>query len=412
MNAKEFGEKISALRKKQGLTQLQLAEKLNVSNKTISRWETGEGYPDISILSALAHHLDITVDDLLADRAQLEAEVEVEVEVESEPQTQSEPEKKKQFNKKEGREQMCHSERPVCWPASDWKDFVKHTFLSERMLHMAYFLILALVFYSSNERFLYKSISNPTSYGYFCTKYQAFFLIGFLFLSTLLLILWDMKKYCRGNRRCVPFLRNMGLIGAFVLSILFSICPVKGTPVETTNTFYNVEKATLFDFVMMQTDRKIILFCGAAFILIYLVFMVTEKRPKEGNSPSKWKEFWKSLTVFNKISMVTILLSMVAVISYLLLCTSVSLYNAYPDGPFYFLTSMFGILSFITAAAGILSPKAGCAAALIGLLAGVVGKYDRQYKASMILAVVNLVISYLLPILIMITQTYGIFQYF
>lgn len=41
MNAKEFGERISALRKKQGLTQLQLAEKLNVSNKTISRWETG-----------------------------------------------------------------------------------------------------------------------------------------------------------------------------------------------------------------------------------------------------------------------------------------------------------------------------------------------------------------------------------
>ena len=41
MNAKKFGEKIAALRKEKGLTQLQLAEKLNVSNKTISRWETG-----------------------------------------------------------------------------------------------------------------------------------------------------------------------------------------------------------------------------------------------------------------------------------------------------------------------------------------------------------------------------------
>ena len=66
MNAKDFGERISMLRKKQGLTQLQLAEKLNVSNKTISRWETGEGYPDISVLSALANHLHVTVDQLLA----------------------------------------------------------------------------------------------------------------------------------------------------------------------------------------------------------------------------------------------------------------------------------------------------------------------------------------------------------
>ena len=100
------GKMIAEKRKEKGLTQLQLAEKLNVSNKTISRWETGEGYPDISILSALAHHLDITVDDLLADRAQSEVEVEVEVEVESEPQTQSEPEKKNSLIKKKA-ENKC-----------------------------------------------------------------------------------------------------------------------------------------------------------------------------------------------------------------------------------------------------------------------------------------------------------------
>ena len=76
MNAKEFGERISALRKKQGLTQLQLAEKLNVSNKTISRWETGEGYPDIAVLSALAQHLHVTVDELLADEVQSESKSE------------------------------------------------------------------------------------------------------------------------------------------------------------------------------------------------------------------------------------------------------------------------------------------------------------------------------------------------
>ena len=402
MNAKEFGEKISALRKKQGLTQMQLAEKLNVSNKTISRWETGEGYPDISVLSALANHLHVTVDQLLADEAQFEPE----------PQTQSNSEKKRQFYNKEDRKPLRHSERPVCWPASDWKDFVRNTFLSENTLHLAYFLILTLVFYSSNERFLYKSISNPTSYGFFSTRYQAFFQIGFLFIATLLLILWNLKTYCRGSRRCIPFLRNMGLIGGFVLSILFSICLVKGTPGEADNTFYSVEKARLLDFVMMRTDRKIILICGTAVILIYLIFMVIEHRRKRKNTDSKWKNFWKSLTVFNKISVATILISMVAVISYLLLCATVSLSNFYGDGSFYFFAAFMGIFSFITAAAGIFGPKIGCAAALIGLIAGVVDKYDRQYKASMILAVVNLVISYLLPVLVMITQTYGIFQNF
>ncbi|MGN1413601.1 MAG: helix-turn-helix domain-containing protein [Anaerovoracaceae bacterium] len=389
MNAKEFGEKISALRKKQGLTQLQLAEKLNVSNKTISRWETGEGYPDISVLSALAHHLHVTVDELLTDETQSGAEPEHET-----------------------RKPMRHAERPVCWPASDWKDFVRNNILSEKTLHLAYFLILTLVFYSSNERFLYKSISNPTSYGFFSTRYQAFFMIGFLLVATLLLILWNLKRYCRGSRRRIPFLRNMGLIGGFVLSILFSVCLVKGIPGEAEHTFYSVEKAGLLDFVMMLTDRKLILICGAAVILIYLIFMLIEHKRNRENTDSKWKKFWKSLTVFNKISMATILLSMVAVISYLLLCATVSLSNIYTDGPLYFFASFMGIFSFITAATGIFGPKVGCAAALIGLIAGVVDKYDRQYKASMILAVVNLVISYLLPVLIMITQTYGIFQNF
>lgn len=402
MNAKDFGERISMLRKKQGLTQMQLAEKLNVSNKTISRWETGEGYPDISVLPALAQHLHVTVDQLLADEAQFEPE----------PQTQSNSEKKRQFYNKEDRKPLRHSERPVCWPVFGWKDFVRNTILSENTLHLAYFLILTVVFYSLNERFLYKSISKPTAYGYFSTKYQAFFLIGFLAVSTVLLLLWNLKRYSSGNRRCIPFLRNMGLIGVFVLSILFSICLVKGTPGETANTFYHVEKAWLFDFVMMRANRKIILICGAAVILIYLIIMVTEKKRRGESADPKWKDFWKSLTVFNKISMVTILLSVVAVISYLLLCSSVNLYNLYPDGPFYFLTSCFTIFSFITAAAGIFGPKVGCAAALIGLIAGLFDAYDRQYKASMILATVNLVISYLLPVLIMITQTYGILQQF
>lgn len=61
----QIGKLIAELRKKQGLTQQQLADKLNLSNKTISKWETGLGSPDISNLLTLANTLDISVDELL-----------------------------------------------------------------------------------------------------------------------------------------------------------------------------------------------------------------------------------------------------------------------------------------------------------------------------------------------------------
>ena len=61
----QTGKLIAKLRKEQGLTQQQLAEKLNLSNKTISKWESGAGSPDISNLSVLAEILGISVDELL-----------------------------------------------------------------------------------------------------------------------------------------------------------------------------------------------------------------------------------------------------------------------------------------------------------------------------------------------------------
>lgn len=63
--SKDFGRKISKLRKLKGMTQNELADLLHVSNKAISRWETGEGYPEITILKPLADALETTVDDLL-----------------------------------------------------------------------------------------------------------------------------------------------------------------------------------------------------------------------------------------------------------------------------------------------------------------------------------------------------------
>lgn len=49
-----------ALREKRRLTQAALAEKLNVSDKTVSKWESGKGYPDISLLEPLAAALGVS----------------------------------------------------------------------------------------------------------------------------------------------------------------------------------------------------------------------------------------------------------------------------------------------------------------------------------------------------------------
>ncbi|MBQ2827966.1 MAG: helix-turn-helix transcriptional regulator [Clostridia bacterium] len=65
MNENKTGVFISTLRKEKELTQAQLAEKLNVTDKAISRWETGKGMPDSSLLVPLSDILGITVNELL-----------------------------------------------------------------------------------------------------------------------------------------------------------------------------------------------------------------------------------------------------------------------------------------------------------------------------------------------------------
>ena len=67
MDSVILGERIAALRKKKGYTQAQLAEFLSISSKTVSRWETGEGFPEISIFPHLSKVLDVSIDSLLND---------------------------------------------------------------------------------------------------------------------------------------------------------------------------------------------------------------------------------------------------------------------------------------------------------------------------------------------------------
>lgn len=66
MNQYITGAVIKQLREKQNMTQLQLADKLGVSDKAVSKWETGRGYPDVTLLQPIADALSVSVAELLS----------------------------------------------------------------------------------------------------------------------------------------------------------------------------------------------------------------------------------------------------------------------------------------------------------------------------------------------------------
>ncbi len=66
MNQETIGTFIAACRKEQRLTQMQLAKKLIITNRAVSKWETGKSCPDVSIMLDLCDVLGITVNELLS----------------------------------------------------------------------------------------------------------------------------------------------------------------------------------------------------------------------------------------------------------------------------------------------------------------------------------------------------------
>lgn len=70
----EFGEFLYALRKEKGMTQAELADALGITNKAVSKWETGEAMPETALLKPLARIFDVTVDELLDGRRSVKEE--------------------------------------------------------------------------------------------------------------------------------------------------------------------------------------------------------------------------------------------------------------------------------------------------------------------------------------------------
>ncbi len=68
INAKETGRFIAECRRKKGMTQQELGDRLHVTNRAVSKWENGRSFPDVNLLEDLCRELDISVGDLLAGK--------------------------------------------------------------------------------------------------------------------------------------------------------------------------------------------------------------------------------------------------------------------------------------------------------------------------------------------------------
>lgn len=70
MDNMQFGAFVAQLRKEKGLTQKELADLLNVTDKAVSKWETGKGFPDVKLLEPLARALGVSLVELMQGRRQ------------------------------------------------------------------------------------------------------------------------------------------------------------------------------------------------------------------------------------------------------------------------------------------------------------------------------------------------------
>ncbi len=76
MDSKKIGGFIAERRKALGMTQLELANRLNITDRAVSKWENGRGMPDISLIKPLCEELEITVNDLLSGEKLQENQIE------------------------------------------------------------------------------------------------------------------------------------------------------------------------------------------------------------------------------------------------------------------------------------------------------------------------------------------------
>lgn len=84
-----FGEKLYSLRKQRGMTQMELAEKLDISRQAVSRWERGTAEPSTENLVSIGKLFDVSVDALMNENVQLQIESAVQIAVKDQESDES-----------------------------------------------------------------------------------------------------------------------------------------------------------------------------------------------------------------------------------------------------------------------------------------------------------------------------------
>ena len=95
MDLKKIGKFICELRKSKGLTQKELAEKLFVTDKAVSKWERGLSFPDITTLRSLAEFFDVDISSILNGEKRIDRNIDLEKKIEEAMNKAKEKEEKK-----------------------------------------------------------------------------------------------------------------------------------------------------------------------------------------------------------------------------------------------------------------------------------------------------------------------------
>lgn len=273
MNAEEFGKRIMELRKKKGLTQAKLAEQIHVSNKAVSRWETGEGFPEITLLKPLANALGVTVDDLLG---------------EEEEENKDEPRKKWFFNL--GRE-SSYEETAI--EVGALKEGIIGSLKSGKWMFVLYILCL------SGGLYLKGTTWNNAMNGVECqltrnTVYGCLLLLG---VSAIVMGAIQIRQWKKAHLDFLSMVVNQLVLVIFCGGYFLSYRD------RMNRGFWKCEYFSVNHALMRQVTVISLVLALVTYILVSI------GRWKKGES--KMAEFWTSLVVFNKISFVCLVLSAV-----------------------------------------------------------------------------------------------------
>lgn len=340
MEATEFGKKILKLRKQKGMTQAKLAEMLNVSNKTISRWETGEGFPEISLLKPLASALGTTVDELLSEE-------------EKEEEQTKESSKHRWFGFLG--KSSTYEELPINVRAL--KEFVVDGLKSGKLLFVLYIFIMTWICIPAGAS--YDDVMNDVK----CQLARAIVCKYLLVLGIATIVMFgvQIRQWRKGHLDLISAIGNCVALVVFGAGYFLSYRDRRNVG------FWNCEYFSVNRQLMMRVTQMVLIMV----LLVYLIAMIKDWK----NKTKKLKNFWDSLVVFNKISFVC--LAGYTVFILWKLCRSLMIY---PLGDVLLIMNLMGLLAPYVLNVGVVS-------SLLGLVLGLVGVYQKQTKGSIFFAI-------------------------